>query len=113
MTAITHHRFIIDRLREAIDKFDCYLSARDLKNRKENISDPTKLIGLETYRDMARNEQQGAKSRPRKRHNSAVTMNIKQTTIPVSKYHPSTKVVSFHVEKRGGGGKTREKEKKK
>lgn len=47
MTAITHHRFVIDRLHEAIDKFDCYLSARALKNRKENISDPTKLIGLE------------------------------------------------------------------
>lgn len=48
MTAIKHHRFVIDRLREAIDKFDCYLSARALKNRKENISDRTKLIGLET-----------------------------------------------------------------
>ena len=48
MTAITHHRFITDRLGKAIDKLDCYLSARDLKNRKESISDPTMLIGLET-----------------------------------------------------------------
>lgn len=49
MTAITHHRFIIDFLREAIDKFICYLSARNLKNGKKSISDPTKLIGLEAY----------------------------------------------------------------
>lgn len=88
MTAITHHRFIIDRLREAIDKFDCYLSAHNPKNRKKSISDPTKLIGLETYWDIKKkkkkNEQQGAKSCPRKCHNSAVNMNIKQTTIPVS-----------------------------
>lgn len=120
MTAITHHRFIIDRLREAIDKFDCYLSVRDLSRigRKTYLIQQSwsDLRHSETWNmrhetwDMTRNEHQGAKSSPRKCHNTAVTMNIKQTTIPVSKYHPSTKVVSFHVEQKE---KKKRKEKKK